>query len=68
MLVLPPSLRGVPLAVRVLDMRGAVVARQLLPAAATAEVSLTLGALARGQYQCEVSAGAVRKTVRFQQQ
>ena len=68
MLVLPPSLRGVPLAVRVLDMRGAVVARQLLPAAATAEVSLTLGGLARGQYQCEVSAGAVRKTVRFQQQ
>ena len=68
MLVLPAALRGVPLAVRVLDVRGAVVARRQLAASPAAEVPLTLGPLARGQYQCEVSAGAVRQTVRFQQQ
>ena len=67
-LVLPAALRGMPLAIRVLDMRGAVVARQQLPASATAEVLLRLGTLARGQYQCEVSAGTTRQTVRFQQQ
>ena len=67
-LVLPAALRGMPLAIRVLDMRGGVVARQQLPASATAEVLLRLGTLARGQYQCEVSAGTTRQTVRFQQQ
>ena len=67
-LVLPAALRGVPLAVRVLDMRGAVVARQQLPATQAAEVALKLGVLARGQYLCEVSAGSVRQTVTFQQQ
>ena len=68
MLVLPAALRGAPLAVRVLDMRGAVVARQQLPATTAAEVALKLGVLAKGQYLCEVSAGPVRQTVRFQQQ
>ena len=67
-LVLPPTLRGVPLAVRVLDMRGAVVARQQLPASPAAEVALRLEGLAKGQYQCEVSSGTARQTVRFQQQ
>ena len=67
-LVLPPALRGVPLAVRVLDVRGAVVARQQLPATAGAEAALRLGPLAKGQYLCEVSSGAARQTVRFQQQ
>ncbi|MET4073165.1 S8 family serine peptidase [Hymenobacter sp. UYCo722] len=68
MLVLPAALRGVPLAVRVLDMRGAVVARQQLPATAAGEVALRLGPLSKGQYLCEVTAGLVRQTVRFQQQ
>ncbi|GAA4023744.1 S8 family serine peptidase [Hymenobacter glaciei] len=68
MLVLPPSLYGVPLTVRVLDARGAVVARQQLPATNAAEVALKLGVLAKGQYLCEVSTGTVRQTVRFQQQ
>lgn len=68
MLVLPPALRGAPLTVRVLDMRGAVVARQQLPASTAAEVALRLGPLAKGQYLCEVSAGKTRQTVRFQQQ
>ena len=68
MLVLPDALRGMPLAVRILDVRGAVVLRQQLAASSAAEVALRPGALARGQYVCEVSAGAVRKTVRFQQQ
>ena len=67
-LVLPAALRGVPLAVRVLDIRGAVVARQQLPASAAAEVALKLGALAKGQYLCEVIAGTTRQTVQFQQQ
>ena len=67
-LVVPAALRGVPLAIRILDVRGAVVSSQQLPASSAAEVVLRLGALARGQYLCEVSAGAVRKTVRFQQQ
>lgn len=67
-LVLPASLRGMPLSVRVLDMRGAVVARQQLPAATAAEVALKLGTLAKGQYICEVTAGAVRQSVQFQQQ
>ncbi|MCI1187579.1 S8 family serine peptidase [Hymenobacter sp. DH14] len=67
-LVLPPALRGTALAVRVLDMRGAVVARQQLPATQAAEVALKLGPLAKGQYLCEVSAGATRQAVRFQQQ
>ncbi|MDQ2794446.1 MAG: S8 family serine peptidase [Bacteroidota bacterium] len=68
MLVLPAALRGVPLVVQVLDVRGAVVARQQLPATAATEVTLKLGMLAKGQYLCEVSAGSVRQTVRFQQQ
>lgn len=68
MLVLPMALRGVSLAVRVFDVRGAVVARQQLPPSIAAEVALRLGVLAKGQYQCEVSAGSVRQTVRFQQE
>ena len=68
MLVLPAALRGTVLTVRILDMRGAVVVRQQLPATAAAEVALRLGPLAKGQYLCEVSAGTTRQTVRFQQQ
>jgi len=68
MLVLPTTLRGVPLTVRVLDLRGAVVARQQLAASTAAEVALQLGPLAKGQYLCEVTAGTARQTVRFQQQ
>ena len=68
MLVLPAALRGALLAVRVLDVRGAVVARQQLPATNATEVALRLGPLAKGQYLCEVSAGTVRQVVRFQQQ
>ena len=66
-LALPEELRGQPLRVRVLDARGAVVARQQLPAAA-AEAPLALGRLAPGRYVCEVSAGAVRRAVAFVQQ
>ena len=68
MLVLPAILRGMPLDIQVFDMRGAVVARQQLPASPAAEVALKLGGLAKGQYQCEVSSGTARQTVRFQQQ
>ena len=65
-LALPTELRGRPLQVRLFDARGAVVVRQQLPAAA-AEASLQLGRLAPGRYTCEVSAGAVRRTVAFEQ-
>ncbi len=67
-LVLPADLRGRPLSVRVLDVRGAVVARLQLPAALGPEAALRLPALARGLYNCEVSAGELTRTVRFEQQ
>ena len=65
MLVLPVALRGQVLQVRVLDARGAVVARQLIPATAGSEATLRLVSLARGVYSCEVTAGATRRTVKF---
>jgi len=67
-LALPAELRGQPLHVRVLDARGAVVARQELPASSSAEALLRLRRLAKGVYVCEVSAGDVRRTVKFVQQ
>ncbi len=67
-LVLPTDLRGQPLTVRLLDARGAVVLRRELPATALSEVALPLAPLAKGAYTCEVSAGNVRRTVKFVQQ
>jgi len=66
-LVLPAELRGKALQLRVLDARGAVVATQQLTAA-TAEMPLRLGRLAKGNYTCEVSAGNARHSVKFVQQ
>ncbi|HEX8330463.1 MAG TPA: S8 family serine peptidase [Hymenobacter sp.] len=67
-LTLPAGLRGQALRVRVLDVRGAVVARQDLAATSAAEVPLRLGRLAKGNYTCEVTAGTTRRTVKFVQQ
>ncbi len=67
-LVLPAALRGQRLSIRVLDVRGAEVVRQQLPAPADSEIPLRLPRLARGIYTCEVSAGALRRTVKFAQQ
>jgi serine protease AprX len=67
-LVLPPVLRGQPLRVRVLDVRGAVVVQQQLSATTGGEVPLRFGPLAKGNYICEVSAGSTRRTVKFVQQ
>ncbi|GAB2870572.1 S8 family serine peptidase [Hymenobacter ruber] len=68
MLVVPAVLRGQALRVRVLDVRGAVVAQQQLPAAIGDEVPLRLGPLAKGTYICEVSSGNTLRTVKFVQQ
>jgi len=67
-LVLPTNLRGQVLTVRVLDARGAVVARKVLPATNFSETQLQLPALAKGAYTCEVSAGNSRQKVKFVQQ
>ncbi|MBF9238898.1 S8 family serine peptidase [Hymenobacter sp. BT683] len=67
-LALPAELRGKPLSVRVLDARGAVVGRQQLAASTATTAPLKLGRLAKGTYLCEVSAGSVRRTVKFVQQ
>jgi subtilisin family serine protease len=67
-LVLPTALQGKPLLVRVIDARGAVVASQQLAASAGSSSPLQLGLLAKGAYVCEVSAGEVRRTVKFVQQ
>ncbi|MBO2012600.1 S8 family serine peptidase [Hymenobacter negativus] len=67
-LVLPTTLRGQALTVRVLDARGAVVARKVLPATNFSETQLQLPALAKGAYTCEVSAGNTRQNVKFVQQ
>lgn len=67
-LVLPTTLRGQPLAVRVIDARGAVVVKKVLPATSFSETQLQLPALAKGTYTCEVSAGNVRQNVKFIQQ
>ncbi|WP_310397836.1 S8 family serine peptidase [Hymenobacter sp.] len=67
-LALPAALRGQLLRVRVLDVRGAVVAQQQFPASAGSAAPLRLGRLAKGVYTCEVSAGSTRRTVKFVQQ
>ena len=67
-LTLPGAMRGQPLMVRVVDARGAVVAKQELPAAAGSRSPLRLGHLAKGVYTCEVTAGAILRTVKFVQQ
>ena len=66
-LVLPAELQGPPLAVRIIDARGAVVRRQTLAPAQAQEVSFFAGALAKGTYLCEVSGGGQKQTVRFVQ-
>ena len=65
---LPLALRNGPLKVRILDAKGATVRLLTLDAPATDEVPVNAGALARGTYLCEVSAGSVTQTVRFVQQ
>ena len=67
-LALPTILRGQALQVRVLDVRGAVVARQLIPATAGTEATLRLASLAKGVYTCEVSTATIRRTVKFVKQ
>ncbi|MVN75714.1 S8 family serine peptidase [Hymenobacter sp. HMF4947] len=72
MLAVPPSLRGQVLRVRLLDVRGAVLSEQQLPASPAATVALRLPArrLAPGAYQCVVQpvAGGKAQTVRFVRQ
>ncbi len=71
-LALPPSLRGQVLRVRLLDVRGALVGEQLLPAspAATAALRLPARRLAPGAYLCTVQpvAGGATQAVRFVRQ
>jgi serine protease AprX len=67
-LVLPIGLRGQVLNVRVLDARGALVAKKTLPATNLPETQLQLPALTKGTYTCEVSAGNTRQNVKFVQQ
>ncbi len=67
-LVLPQELRDRALDVRIVDARGAVVRRQTLAPAPGPEVVFYAGALAKGTYLCEVSAGGPKQTVRFVQQ
>jgi serine protease AprX len=64
-LVLPASLQGQALRIRVLDSRGAVVVRQQLPAALSSEAPLLLPSMAKGTYICEVSTDNSRQTVKF---
>ncbi len=72
MLALPPRLRGQALRVRLLDVRGATLSEQLVPASAAATVALRLPAarLAPGAYLCRVQpvAGGAAQTVRFVRQ
>ncbi len=72
MLALPPRLRGQALRVRLLDVRGAIIGEQLVPAGAGASVALRLPArpLAPGTYLCRVQpvAGGAAQTVRFVRQ
>ena len=67
-LALPVALLGQELQVRIVDARGAVVARQLIPATAGPRPVLQLPRLARGAYLCEVSTGSTRRTVKFELQ
>ncbi len=72
MLALPPRLRGQALRVRLLDVRGATLSEQLVPASAVASLALRLPAarLAPGTYLCRVQpvAGGAAQTVRFVRQ
>jgi len=72
MLALPPRLRGQALRVRLLDVRGAIIGEQLVPAGAGASVPLRLPVrpLAPGTYLCRVQpvAGGAAQTVRFVRQ
>lgn len=72
MLALPPRLRGQALRVRLLDVRGATLSEQLVPASAAASLALRLPAarLAPGTYLCRVQpvAGGAAQTVRFVRQ
>ena len=69
MLALPPALRNAALRVRLLDVRGAVLSEQRLPATPAATVALRLPArrLAPGTYLCQVQpvGGGRAQTVRF---
>ncbi len=72
LLAVPPGLRGQALRVRVLDVKGALLGEQLLPASPAATVPLRLPArpLAPGTYLCTVQplAGGAPQTVRFVRQ
>lgn len=72
LLALPPRLRGQALRVRLLDVRGATLSEQLVPASATASLAWRLPAarLAPGTYLCRVQpvAGGAAQTVRFVRQ
>jgi serine protease AprX len=69
MLALPPSLRGQVLRVRLLDVKGALLSEQLLPASPAATMALRLPArrFAPGAYLCTVqpAAGGPVQTLRF---
>lgn len=71
-LALPPSLRGQVLRVRLLDVKGALLSEQLLPASPTATAVLRQPArrLAPGTYLCTVQpvAGGAVQTLRFVRQ
>ena len=72
MLALPPALRNVTLRVRLLDVRGAVLSEQQLPAGPAATIALRLSArcLAPGVYVCQVqpAGGGKAQAVRFVQE
>ncbi len=72
LLAVPPGLRGQALRVRLLDVKGALLNEQLLPASPAATVPLRLPArpLAPGTYLCTVQplAGGPPQTVRFVRQ
>jgi subtilisin family serine protease len=65
-LQLPKELQAVPLHLRIIDTRGALVAQQDVPAANAAAVRLQPISLAKGVYLCIVKAsGKKQRTVRF---
>ncbi|WP_188548511.1 S8 family serine peptidase [Hymenobacter qilianensis] len=64
-LQLTPEFQKVALVVRLIDARGRVVVEQKVPATSAQQVELRPGMLAKGTYTCSVSAGRVRRTVRF---
>ncbi|WP_165963562.1 S8 family serine peptidase [Hymenobacter radiodurans] len=64
-LQLTPEFQNVALRVRIIDARGRVVMEQKVPATSAQQVELRPGVLAKGAYTCSVSAGRVRRSVRF---